>query len=167
MGYSNISFFKCADTKISLESLSTTIYEARALLDLSGIWQFVLGNEEFDEEKMCGPLHNPETMAVPASFNDQKAEARFRDHYGFAYYQTNFQVPKTLLGQRLVLRFGAVTQSAHEHWNNSAEKMYSRNLGKEEGIELVRIYAKYWEFVNLSTKVRGKREWQLFFPALM
>lgn len=30
----------------------------------------------------------------------------------------------------------------HEHWNNSVEKMYSRNLGKEEGIELVRIYAK-------------------------
>lgn len=26
----------------------------------------------------------------------------------------------------------------HEHWNNSAEKKYSRNLGKEEGIELYR-----------------------------
>lgn len=30
----------------------------------------------------------------------------------------------------------------HEHWNNSTEKMYSRNLGKEEGIELVRIQTK-------------------------
>lgn len=30
----------------------------------------------------------------------------------------------------------------HEHWNNSVEKMYGRDLGKEEGIELVRIYAK-------------------------
>lgn len=100
--------------------------EARALLDLSGIWQFVLGNEEFDEEKMCGPLHNPETMAVPASFNDQKAEARFRDHYGFAYYQTNFQVPKTLLGQRLVLRFGAVTQSAVVYLNG---KLLCRHKG--------------------------------------
>lgn len=27
----------------------------------------------------------------------------------------------------------------HEHWNNSTEKMYSRNLGRDEGIELVRI----------------------------
>lgn len=27
----------------------------------------------------------------------------------------------------------------HEHWNNSTEKQYSRNLGKSEGIELVRI----------------------------
>ncbi|MDE6727268.1 MAG: DUF362 domain-containing protein [Oscillospiraceae bacterium] len=27
----------------------------------------------------------------------------------------------------------------HEHWNNSEHKLYSRNLGKSEGIELVRI----------------------------
>lgn len=27
----------------------------------------------------------------------------------------------------------------HEHWNNSEEKLYSRNLGKDEGIELVQI----------------------------
>ena len=30
----------------------------------------------------------------------------------------------------------------HEHWNNSTEKQYSRNLGKEEGIELVRVFEK-------------------------
>ena len=27
----------------------------------------------------------------------------------------------------------------HEHWNNSKEKLYSRNLGKEEGIELIKV----------------------------
>lgn len=27
----------------------------------------------------------------------------------------------------------------HEHWNNSKDKQYSRNLGKDEGIELIRI----------------------------
>ncbi len=27
----------------------------------------------------------------------------------------------------------------HEHWNNSYEKLYSRNLGKNKGIELIRI----------------------------
>lgn len=27
----------------------------------------------------------------------------------------------------------------HEHWNNSEQKLFSRNLGKEEGIELVQI----------------------------
>lgn len=33
---------------------------------------------------------------------------------------------------------GSVTNlGVHEHWNNAAEKQYSRNLGKKEGIELV------------------------------
>lgn len=27
----------------------------------------------------------------------------------------------------------------HEHWNNSKEKLYSRNLGKDEGIELIHL----------------------------
>ncbi len=27
----------------------------------------------------------------------------------------------------------------HEHWNNSEQKLYSRNLGKDEGIELVQL----------------------------
>jgi len=30
----------------------------------------------------------------------------------------------------------------HEHWNNPTDKQYSRNLGKGEGIELVRIIAE-------------------------
>jgi hypothetical protein len=34
-----------------------------------------------------------------------------------------------------------VTRSlgVHEHWNNPEEKLYSRNLGKKEGIELLRL----------------------------
>ena len=28
----------------------------------------------------------------------------------------------------------------HEHWNNSADKLYSRNLGGEEGIELIQLF---------------------------
>jgi hypothetical protein len=30
----------------------------------------------------------------------------------------------------------------HEHWNNPTDKQYSRNLGKGEGIELVKIFQK-------------------------
>jgi hypothetical protein len=29
----------------------------------------------------------------------------------------------------------------HEHWNNAKEMKYSRNLGKKDGIELIRISA--------------------------
>ena len=35
---------------------------------------------------------------------------------------------------------GAVTNlGVHEHWNNATQKQYSRNLGMDEGIELIRI----------------------------
>ena len=35
-------------------------------------------------------------------------------------------------------RGNAVTNlGVHEHWNNSVDKQYSRNLGKDEGIELI------------------------------
>ncbi len=30
----------------------------------------------------------------------------------------------------------------HEHWNNPVDKNYSRNLGKKEGIELIKVLAK-------------------------
>ncbi len=91
--------------------------EARAVIDLSGIWQFALGTDTLEEEKMKQPLEEPETMAVPASYNDQKAEERFREHYGFVYYQTCFEIPKVLLSERIMLRFGAVTQSAVVYLN--------------------------------------------------
>jgi uncharacterized protein (DUF362 family) len=42
---------------------------------------------------------------------------------GTVYYNGNGKVVKNL--------------GVHEHWNNSTEKLYSRNLGKDEGIELV------------------------------
>ena len=91
--------------------------EARAVIDLSGIWQFALGTDTLEEEKLKQPLEEPETMAVPASYNDQKAEERFREHYGFVYYQTCFEIPKVLLSERIMLRFGAVTQSAVVYLN--------------------------------------------------
>jgi hypothetical protein len=27
----------------------------------------------------------------------------------------------------------------HEHWNNATDRQYSRNLGKDEGIELIQV----------------------------
>jgi hypothetical protein len=34
-----------------------------------------------------------------------------------------------------------VSLGVHEHWNNAAEKKYSRNLGRREGIELITLKA--------------------------
>lgn len=92
--------------------------EARNLIDLSGIWQFQLdGGTGFEEEWMKAPLKNPQNIAVPASYNDQKEGIEFRDHYGWAFYQRELEIPKILLTQRIVLRFGAVTQAAKVYIN--------------------------------------------------
>lgn len=74
---------------------------ARTVIDLGGIWEFRLSQAE--------PW---QTIAVPASYNDQKADAALRNHCGVAYYRTAFTVPSVLAGQRRVLRFDAVTHNA-------------------------------------------------------
>jgi len=87
--------------------------EARTLIDLSGIWNFRLADEQEPEESQMGdPLYQPLPISVPASYNDQYPGEAFRDHYGWVLYQRTFTVPATLIGQRIVLRFGAVTQTA-------------------------------------------------------
>jgi hypothetical protein len=47
----------------------------------------------------------------------------------------------------------------HEHWNNSKDMQYSRNLGTGEGIELIRI-AQMKQTANVSKKIVK----QVFFP---
>ena len=74
---------------------------ARTVLDLSGVWDFRLNEEEAWQ-----------SIAVPASYNDQKADRRLRSHVGFAWYRTALVIPALLKGQRLVLRFDAVTHDA-------------------------------------------------------
>ncbi len=74
---------------------------ARTVLDLSGVWDFRLSQES--------PW---QSIAVPASYNDQSADPAFRAHVGLAWYRTRLTVPALLKGQRAVLRFDAVTHNA-------------------------------------------------------
>ncbi len=91
---------------------------SRNLIDLSGIWQFKADDGTGFENKWYEKkLENPITMAVPASYNDQKESIDLRDHYGYVFYQRELQVPKILKGQRIVLRFGAVTHYAKIYLN--------------------------------------------------
>ena len=58
--------------------------ESRLLSDLSGVWDFKLDNGNgFDEKWYEAPLKDADTMPVPASYNDLKEGADFRDHYGW------------------------------------------------------------------------------------
>lgn len=82
-------------------------------MELNGIWNFKLDDGSFyGQEEMPGILRNPDPIAVPASYNDQKDCREYRDHYGWAFYQRNVGVPFAAAGQRIFLRFGAVAQQA-------------------------------------------------------
>ncbi len=91
---------------------------SRTLIDLCGIWDFVLVGEDLPPELLSDfPLKEPMTIAVPASYNDQKEGEYFRDHYGWVVYQRSFSLPSVLKNERLVLRFGAVTHFAKVYIN--------------------------------------------------
>lgn len=92
--------------------------ESRALLDLSGTWDFRLDNGHgFDEEWYARPLTDAMLMPVPSSYNDLKEDAAIRDHYGWVFYQRTVTVPKYLKGQRVILRMDAVTHKARVYWD--------------------------------------------------
>lgn len=90
--------------------------EVRAVYDLSGIWNFKLGDET-EPGAVCETPQEMELVAVPASYNDQKDEAAYRNHYGWAYYERKITIPAFFHGQRLVLRFDAVTHQAKIYVN--------------------------------------------------
>ena len=46
---------------------------------------------------------------MPGSFNDQFADADIRNYVGNVWYQREVFIPKGWAGQRIVLRFDAVT----------------------------------------------------------
>lgn len=85
--------------------------EVRMVSDLSGIWDFCLGDEREPGDTLAMP-QDMEIIAVPASYNDQKDERAYREHYGWAYYRRSFAVPGCWKGQRVMLRFDGVTHGA-------------------------------------------------------
>ena len=92
--------------------------QSRLLSDLSGVWDFKLDNGKgFDEKWYEAPLKDADTMPVPASYNDLKEGADFRDHYGWVFYQRNISVPAYVKSQRIVLRCAAVTHYAKIYLN--------------------------------------------------
>lgn len=84
---------------------------ARGIIDLGGVWNFKLGDTN-DPGETCAIGEDTELIAVPASYNDQKEDAAYRNHYGWVYYEKKVTVPSYLENQRMVLRFDAATHHA-------------------------------------------------------
>lgn len=92
--------------------------KSRTLCDLGGIWDFTLDDGEgFKKEWYKTPLKQSDKMPVPSSYNDIKEGAKHRDHYGWVFYQRYFAVPEAITGQRMLLRFEAVTNEAKVYLN--------------------------------------------------
>ena len=88
--------------------------ESRLLMDLSGMWDFKLDDGNgLNEGWYKGPLKDPLSMPVPASYNDLSEGVNFRDHCGWVFYQRMIAVPSYIRKkQRVVLRCDAVTHHA-------------------------------------------------------
>lgn len=92
--------------------------ESRHLIDLNGIWRFKLDKGEgFLEQWYKHKLKNTLEMPVPASYNDLVESQEVRDHIGWVWYEREFVLPKSLLGDRIVLRFGSATHEAKVYLN--------------------------------------------------
>lgn len=97
----------------------------RQMADLSGFWDFRFDPANEGVEQGWGAGFDPtEIIAVPASWNDQFAE--WRDYLGLAWYRTTFDLPWGWRGQRIFVRFNAVSYLA-DVWLNG------ERLGQHEG----------------------------------
>ena len=94
------------------------ITQSRSIIDLCGIWNFKLDNGNgFLEEWYKSPLKNTFNMPVPASYNDLIESSKVRDHVGWVWYERTISIPKTLLSERIVLRFASATHEAKVYLN--------------------------------------------------
>ena len=89
-------------------------------LSLDGTWAFAPAaarETQFDPAK---PLPDAQPIAV-ASYNDQNDQTTaLRRHHGWVWYQRNPTLPAFCAGQRVVLRFAAVTHTAKVWLNGPA-----------------------------------------------
>jgi beta-glucuronidase len=97
----------------------------RQMADLSGFWDFRFDAADEGLDQGWGTGFDPaEIIAVPASWNDQFVD--WRDYTGGAWYQTAFDLPWGWRGQKISMRFNAVSYLA-DVWLNG------ERLGQHEG----------------------------------
>ncbi|HES5539317.1 TPA: beta-glucuronidase [Streptococcus pyogenes] len=87
--------------------LYPTLTKTRSLYDLSGLWQFKLGDHNPED---C--LSTEDVMVVPTSFNDVVVDKDKRNYIGDFWYERLVDLPKLAKDDKLILRFGSVTHNA-------------------------------------------------------
>ncbi len=86
----------------------------RSHFDLTGIWDLAREREGVDYTAGFTP---EKQVAVPGSFNDLYVEEEFRTWMKGIWYSYRFSIPAFFKGERVVLRFGAVSYRAAVYLN--------------------------------------------------
>ncbi|MGL5415153.1 MAG: beta-glucuronidase [Clostridium sp.] len=94
--------------------------ETRSIMELNGIWRFKLDEGKgFKEDWYKTKLENTIEMAVPSSYNDLIELKEVRNHIGWVWYEREFSIHRSLLDERIILRFGSVTHEARVYINGN------------------------------------------------
>ncbi|MCR5790549.1 MAG: beta-glucuronidase [Lachnospiraceae bacterium] len=86
---------------------------SRGIMILDGLWDFMPDDGRADKEHWSSQFpKNCEKLYVPASYNDQREDRRYRADRMKVFYHKQVTIPRFYDGQRLVLRFDAVANDA-------------------------------------------------------
>lgn len=136
----------------------------REIKKLDGLWAFSLDRENcgIDQRWWESALQESRAIAVPGSFNDQFADADIRNYVGNVWYQREVFIPKGWAGQRIVLRFDAVTHYG-KVWVNNQEVM--EHQGGYTPFEAdVTPYVIAGKSVRITVCVNNELNWQTIPP---
>lgn len=141
--------------------------DSRECKTLDGLWEFKIdaGQRGFAEEWWKNALDGARKIAVPASFNDQFADETVRNHVGDVWYQTRVRIPKGWDGQRIVLRFDAVTHRGTV-WVDDVQVM--RHQGGYTPFEAdISAQAAAKRTVRVTVCVNNELSWQTIPPGVV
>ena len=139
----------------------------REIKKLDGLWAFSLDRENcgIDQRWWESALQESRAIAVPGSFNDQFADADIRNYAGNVWYQREVFIPKGWAGQRIVLRFDAVTHYG-KVWVNNQEVM--EHQGGYTPFEAdVTPYVIAGKSVRITVCVNNELNWQTIPPGMV
>ncbi len=139
----------------------------REIKKLDGLWAFSLDRENcgIDQRWWESALQESRAIAVPGSFNDQFADADIRNYVGNVWYQREVFIPKGWAGQRIVLRFDAVTHYG-KVWVNNQEVM--EHQGGYTPFEAdVTPYVIAGKSVRITVCVNNELNWQTIPPGMV
>ncbi|SQG63712.1 beta-glucuronidase [Corynebacterium renale] len=137
---------------------------SRSVHVLDGIWDFAIDSNDsgIEDGWFAGRLPNPQRMPVPASFNDIVTDADVRNHVGLLWYQRRVVVPRTLAGDRLILRFGSATHAATV-WVNGTEVAQHTGGYLPFEADVTDVVARCAEF-RLTVAVDNRLSWETIPP---